>query len=202
MGMVLCVTNRAERGMEELERALAINPNLAHARAWLGFAHLYTGRADETEAHVMEALRLSPLDALVFTWFFFVGTAKAHLGMDKEALQWLRKSIDENRNFPWPFLFLASSLAHLGRLNEAKEEVKAALALAPKITIKRYLGAVDSANAVYLAQRDRVAEGMRMGGCLRSDASCVTCLATSPLISACNRNERGPYQSILKWGPD
>jgi len=164
MGMVHCGTNRAARGMEELGRALAINPNIAHARAWLGFAHVYLGRAEETEAHVMEALRLSPGDASVFAWFMFVGAAKAYLGKDEEALPWFRKSIDANRNNPWPFLHLAASLAHLGRLNEAVEEMKAALAIDPKFTIERFRLGVESDNAVYLAQRERIAEGLRKAG--------------------------------------
>jgi TolB-like protein len=65
MGMVLCATNRALRCMEELERALAIDPNFARARAFFGLAHLYVGRAEETEGHVAEALRLSPRDPLI-----------------------------------------------------------------------------------------------------------------------------------------
>ena len=36
MGVALCATNRIARGIEELERALAIDPNLATARAHIG----------------------------------------------------------------------------------------------------------------------------------------------------------------------
>ena len=58
MGALLCETNRAQRGIEELEHALAIDPNYAMARAQVGLAQRYMGRAEETEAHVLEALRL------------------------------------------------------------------------------------------------------------------------------------------------
>jgi TolB-like protein/class 3 adenylate cyclase len=60
MGMALVATNRTSRGMEELEQALVIDPNLARARAFFGLAHVYVGRAEETEGHIVDALRLSP----------------------------------------------------------------------------------------------------------------------------------------------
>jgi TolB-like protein/Tfp pilus assembly protein PilF len=164
MGLVLCRTNRASRGMEELERALAIDPNLAGARASVGFACIFDGRAEETEAHVLEALRLSPRDTFISRWFLHAGGAKACLGKHEDALPWLRKSIDANRNTPWAFFYLAACLAHLGRLDEAREEVKAGLAVDPKFTLSRFRVGTESDNTVYLAQRDRLAEGMRMAG--------------------------------------
>jgi len=122
------------------------------------------GRAEETEAHVLEALRLSPRDARIANWFLHVGEAEAYLGDWAQALPWLRKSIDANRNAPWPFFYLGACLAYLGRLYEAREEVKAGLAIDPNFTIKRFRVGVRSDNAVYLAQRERVIEGLRMAG--------------------------------------
>jgi tetratricopeptide (TPR) repeat protein len=162
MGMVLCQTNRAARGIEELERALAIDPNLVIARGYMGLAHTFIGRAEETEAHVLEALRLSPRDTDAYLWFNFVGFAKMCLGKYDEAMPWLRKSIDANRNTPWAFFDLAACLAHLGRVDAARKEVKAGLAVDPKFTIKRYCAVGESDNAVFLAQRQRVTEGLRM----------------------------------------
>jgi hypothetical protein len=57
----------------------------------------------------------------------------------------------------------AACLAHLGRLDEARQEVKSGLAVEPKFNLRRFR-AVLSDNAVFLAQRGRVAEGMRMAG--------------------------------------
>ena len=92
-------------------------------------------------------------------------SAKTLLGEFAEALSWLRKSIDANRNRPLAFFLLAACLAHLGRLDEARREVKAGLAVDPKFTLGRLRRrGVQSDNAVYLAQRARVAEGMRLAG--------------------------------------
>ena len=164
MGMVLCATNRSQRGIEELEHALAIDPNLAGAHDFMGLAQMFIGRSEETEAHVLEALRLSPRDALLYVWFLHIGEAKATLGEYEQALPWLRKSIDANRNAPWAFFFLGACLAHLGKIDEARKETQAGLAVDPKFTIKRVRAITESDNVVFLAQRERVIEGMRLAG--------------------------------------
>jgi TolB-like protein/class 3 adenylate cyclase len=164
MGMVLCATNRASRGVEELERALAIDPNFARARAFVGLAHLYVGRAEETEGHVVEALRLSPRDPMIHLWLMFAGFAKTLLGKWEEALPRLRKSIDANPNNPWANFYLSACLAHLGRLDEARAAVGTGLAVNPKFSIKRLRAFGESNNAVFLAQRERMIEAMRLAG--------------------------------------
>jgi TolB-like protein/Tfp pilus assembly protein PilF len=164
MGLVLVTTNRAARGIEEYERAVALNPNLAAARHGMAYARLVEGRAEEVEAYILEALRLSPRDTNISAWFGCLGSAKALLGEYEAALGWLRKSIDANRNNPWTYFYLAACLAHLGRLDEARREVQAGLAVNPKFTIKRFLAARESDNPVFVAQHERVIEGMRMAG--------------------------------------
>jgi TolB-like protein/class 3 adenylate cyclase len=164
MGMVLCATNRASRAMEEWERALAIDPNLARARAFLGLAHVYAGRAEETEAHVLEALRLSPRDSMTHLWLMFAGYAKMLLGEWEDALLRLRKSIDANPNNPWASFYLAACLAHLGRLDEARPAATFGVAVNPRFTIERLRAFDESDNRVFLAQRERVIEGMRKAG--------------------------------------
>jgi TolB-like protein/class 3 adenylate cyclase/Tfp pilus assembly protein PilF len=164
MARVLVATNRATRGIEESERALALDPNLAAARHVIGMAHLFGGRAEEVEAHILEALRLSPRDTSISYWFGCLGSAKAYLGEYEAAVGWYRKSIDANRNNPWAYFFVSACLAHLGRLDEAREEMKAGLAVNPSFTIKRFHAAAESDNPVFLAQYARVIEGLRMAG--------------------------------------
>jgi tetratricopeptide (TPR) repeat protein len=164
MGMVLCATNRALRCMGELEQALAIDPNFARARAFFGLAHVYVGRAEETEGHVVEAARLSPRDPLIHIWLMFAGFAKTLLGKWEEALSWLRKSIDANPNNPWSNFYLSACLVHLDRLDEARVAIGAGLAVNPKFSIKRLRAFGESDNPVFLARRERMIEAMRMAG--------------------------------------
>src|SRR6516164_10749667 len=62
LGALLIATNRAAQGIAECERALALDHNLADAHGFIGLAKFFLGRSEETEAHIREALRLSPRD--------------------------------------------------------------------------------------------------------------------------------------------
>jgi TolB-like protein/class 3 adenylate cyclase len=164
LGFVQILSNRASRGIGELERALALNRNLGAAHGWIGLAKITMGRAEETETHVNEAFRLSPNDAVVFIWNHQLGFAKLCLGADEEAVAFFRRSIDASRNYPLNHFYGAAALAHLGRLDEARAEVKAGLALAPKFSIARFQRGAESDNPTYLAQRKRIEDGMRKAG--------------------------------------
>jgi hypothetical protein len=45
-------------------------------------AKLLVGRNEETEGHVLEALRISPGDARASGWMYFVGAAELGAGRD------------------------------------------------------------------------------------------------------------------------
>ena len=137
MGYVKNFTNRAAQAIAEFERAVALDPNFAIAHAHIGLAELHLGRAERTEGHVLEALRLSPRDTGAFAWQHFAGVAKLGLGADEKAVVWYRRSIESNGNFSLSHLYLAAALAHLGRSEEALAEVKAGLALDPKLSVVR-----------------------------------------------------------------
>ena len=68
----------------------------------------------------------------------FVGLAKLQLGADAEAVVWLRRSIEANRNYPVAHFHLAAALALLGSLDEARAAAQAGLALNPSFTIRRF----------------------------------------------------------------
>ena len=164
MGRIHIVTNRVAQGIAECERALAMDRNLADAHAVIGLAKIFSGHPEETETHVNEAFRLSPRDHRAYRWIQFVGTARLHLGRDEEAIACSRRSIEINRNHPITQFYLAAGLAHLGRLEEAQSAVQAGLAANPSFTISRFRAAVGSDNATFLAQRERLYEGMRKAG--------------------------------------
>ena len=138
MAVVLGQTGRPAQGLIEDERALALDPNLALARNHLGVIKLFLGRYWEVEADVREAMRLSPRDNRTFLFLAVIGAAKLSLGNDEAAVGWFRRSIDANPNYALARMELASALAHLGRLDEARSEARAGLALDPEFTIQRY----------------------------------------------------------------
>jgi TolB-like protein/class 3 adenylate cyclase len=164
LGFVLILSNRAARGIGELERASALNRNLGAPHAWTGLAKITMGRPEEAAAHINEAFRLSPSDSFAFMWTHLLGLAKFHLGADEEAVTLFRRSVDASRNYPLNHFYMASALAHLGRLDESRAEIKAGLALAPNYSIARFRRAAESDNATFLAQRERILEGLRQAG--------------------------------------
>jgi hypothetical protein len=60
--------------------------------------------------------------------------------------------------------YLAAALAHLGRMEEAREAAHAGLELNPGFTIAWHRAARPSDHPVFLASRERVHEGMRKAG--------------------------------------
>jgi TolB-like protein/predicted Zn-dependent protease len=164
MGRILAQTNRPAQAIEEFNRALSLNPNFAAAHAVTGLAKLYEGHPEETERHELEALRVSPRDTNANLWVSWMGLAKLHLGAYEDALNLYRRSMDLNPNYPNGRLYLAATLVELGRLDEARAEVKAALALDPNFTLRRYRDAAQSDNPVFLKGRERIIEDMRKAG--------------------------------------
>ena len=75
LGYLQITTKRAAEGIAECEYALALDRNLALAHAYIGLGKTYIGRPEETEAHVTEALRLSPRDTTAYVWMQFAGNA-------------------------------------------------------------------------------------------------------------------------------
>jgi hypothetical protein len=121
-------------------------------------------RGEETEAHVCEAIRLSPRDIFAFRWFLIVGFAKFQLGKDAEAASWLLRSIEANRNYPIAHTSLAAALALLGSLDQARTAAQTGLAIDPGFTIRRFVDGASTDNPTYLAGRERICEGMRLAG--------------------------------------
>jgi len=131
LGMVLGFTNRAAQGIAEYERALALDRNMAGAHSLIGQNKLFMGRAEESEAHVLEALRLSPRDPWAYIWLLTAGFAACLLGRNEEAASWFRRSIEANRNFALCRFIHATVLANSGRMDEARSEL-ARLAVAAR----------------------------------------------------------------------
>jgi TolB-like protein len=164
LGMVQLHSNRASQGIRECEQALELNRNLAGAHAQIGNGKIYLGLAEDAEAHIQEALRLSPHDTFIYLWCAIAGLAKLWLCKEDEAVAWLRRSIEANRNYPMSHFFLAAALGRLGRLAEAQSEARVGLAINPTFTISRYRASVSSDNPTAVAGRDRVIDGLRKAG--------------------------------------
>jgi TolB-like protein len=166
LGLIDIMTRRAAQGIAKCEHALALDRNLAAAHSAVGFGKIFVGHAEETEAHVKEALRLSPRDTTAYVWMNMAGLAKLHLGDYEQAVAWCRRSIEANRNFPSANFDLAAALVLHGRFDEARAAVKAGLALNPVYTVSRVRAAwtAMSDEPTYLVQIERTLEALRKAG--------------------------------------
>jgi Flp pilus assembly protein TadD len=92
------------------------------------------------------------------------GLAAFLLGTDAEAIDWLRRSLEANRNYPIAHFFLAAALAQVGELGAARASVQGGLALNPSFSIRRFRDNSPSNHPTYLALRERVYEALRIAG--------------------------------------
>src|SRR5262249_536325 len=73
--------------------AIALNPSLAPAYGALGGAKIRIGRSAEAFEPLQTAIKLSPRDPLLNTWYFYICHAYSHLGQYEAAIDWCRQSL-------------------------------------------------------------------------------------------------------------
>jgi TolB-like protein/class 3 adenylate cyclase/Flp pilus assembly protein TadD len=118
-----------------LDRALALNPNVAHAWLARGNIHALRSQLEAAIEATERARRLSPFDP--YTSFYAFNIAAAHLVARRfeQAIEWADRALhDQPRMVPAMRIKVAAN-AHLGRLDEARAELSRLLAIDPKLTI-------------------------------------------------------------------
>jgi TolB-like protein/class 3 adenylate cyclase len=166
LGLVNIFTRRAVQGIAECEHALVLDRNLAPADASIGFGKILIGRAEETEAHISEALRLSPRDTAAYIWLTHAGVASNHRGGWEGTIGWCGRAIEVNRNYARAHFHLAVALARLGRLDEAHSSAQAGIAISPSFSVSRARvhWTAWSDNRTYLTELEPIFEGLRKAG--------------------------------------
>jgi TolB-like protein len=164
MGRLYIHTDRVAEGIAKCEHAVSLDRNFAHAHGAIGIGKILLGRAEETEAHIQQAFRISPRDAFAFVWRLQAGVAMLCLGQNQEAADYMQKSLDTNRNLPLALFYLAAALALIGKTEQAKAAAKEGMALDPTFNIARRRQGTLSSNPIFLAQIERIYEGMREAG--------------------------------------
>jgi adenylate cyclase len=154
-----------EIAVGDYEAAIALNPSLAPAHGALGAAKIRVGRSTEAFEPLQMAIKLSPRDPLLNTWYFYIAHAHIHLGQYQEAIDWSRRSIAVNP-FWIAYADLAASYAWTGRESEAQAAITELRRMRPDYTIAQWLedGNGWSDNSVFLTEFRRIAEGLRKAG--------------------------------------
>jgi TolB-like protein len=106
-----------------IDRALALNPNLAMTWQFSGWVRVWLGEPEVAVEHFARAMRLNPLDPLTFV--AQGGTAFAYFfnGCYDEALSWAQKAVRERPNWPDGQRLVAAAAALSGRSKEAQQAI-------------------------------------------------------------------------------
>src|SRR4029453_11886641 len=90
---IFYVMEDVESGAHYVERALALNPNLAIAWGGAGLINICLGQADKGTRQIEHAMRLSPLDPSMGLWESGIALAHFNAGRDEEAVSWAMMSL-------------------------------------------------------------------------------------------------------------
>jgi adenylate cyclase len=131
------VVGDLEAGGAMIDRAIALNPNLATAWSASGWVKISLGEPEVAIEHLARAMRLSPLDTGIFG--MQAATAFAHFfaGRYGEASSWVEKVIGERPNFVVATRTAAACYALAGRQQEAQKAAAHLLQLQPSFRISK-----------------------------------------------------------------
>jgi adenylate cyclase len=143
-----------------LERAVTIDPNAAWAWSRLAWTDAYTDRPVEAIENFERALRLSPLDPMNFNNWVGIGSAHEVQGDLEKAIAFYRRGLSERPHAEWLYRHLASALAGLGRMDEARQAYAQMLRAYPDMTATKFRAAMVFSPQVL----DRMVENLKTLG--------------------------------------
>ncbi len=124
-----------EMALASLDRAIALDRNLAAALAQRGLVLTYLDHPDRALESVQNAIRHSPRDFNISNWLFILAAIHWSSGNYAASIETCREAIVANPNLPQNFLMLASAAANLGRKDEARHALAELARLRPGITL-------------------------------------------------------------------
>jgi adenylate cyclase len=168
IGLVRRVQHRFDDAISDLETAIRFNPNIAAAHAQLGWAKVFSGRGEEALPHFADYMRLSPRDPRLHVGYFGIGLVRFYLGDDDGAIEALRQAVALNHDYSLSYLYLVAVYSLQGHIEQARSALAAYLRTGTPNTsialVRARGGGFSPQHPVYLAQRERLFEGMRKAG--------------------------------------
>jgi tetratricopeptide (TPR) repeat protein len=160
-GAVLAgLANENNTGLDAIDQAIALNPNLALAFSHRALVLNRLGRHEEAIVAAEQAIRLSPQDPTAYVSYQAMAIADLSTGRYEEALSWTERALRDNAGAPALRLKL-SLCGHLGRLDEARRLLRE---IEPGPTIARVRDGWSRGRAGPAQFLGRLIEGMRKAG--------------------------------------
>ena len=122
-GQVLRTQHRYGEAIPEYEMVLAFNRYCLAVYAPLGWCKLHTGSIDEVIPLAAQAIRLSPRDPLIHSWYSQTGAVHLLQSRTSEAILWFEKARNANPAAPIVHAHLASAYALKGAAEHAASEL-------------------------------------------------------------------------------
>jgi hypothetical protein len=155
------ILGELDAGAALIERALDLNPNASFPLSQSGFVRIWLGQPEVAIANLEKAMRLSPVDSLMF--MMQTGMAFAHFtaGRDDEAFGWAEKALQRNPFLSPAMRIAAASAALLGRTADATKYLALLRQLDPGL---RASNIGERVNLRRTEDRERLAVGLRKAG--------------------------------------
>jgi adenylate cyclase len=148
----------SESEIEMTDRAVALNPNSYWAWNYRGWVYRVAGLPEEAVRSFERAIRVSPVDRMLYEMLGGMGYAFIELRRFDEAIAAGKKAQRQNPSYSVAYRCLASAFAHLGRDTEARAAAAHLLELDPAFTISSWIARGGQSNAKLLI------EGLRKAG--------------------------------------
>jgi adenylate cyclase len=144
-----------------LDRALALNPNAAHAWLFRGSIHALRNQPEAAIEAIERARRLSPFDPYTFHAALYTALADLAARRFEQAIEWADRALHDQPRLVTAMRVKVAANAHLGHLDEARAELGRVLAIDPKLTIASYRQYLHFAPPEVL---ELLVTGMRLAG--------------------------------------
>jgi adenylate cyclase len=148
----------SESEIEMADRAVALNPNSFNAWHYRGWVYRTAGLPEEAVLSFEHAIRMSPVDPLLYLSLAGMGMGLIELRRFDEAIVAAKKTLRQNPSFAAAYRCLASAFAHLGRDAEAREAAAHVLEFDPAFTISAWIARGGQSNTKLTI------EGLRKAG--------------------------------------
>ncbi len=158
-GALAYLNHEVEPAIEEAEQALHLNQNLAFAYGTLSGLLSLKGDLTVAREHLNKAMRLSPRDPDSSLWMVFFNVGAFSSGMDEVVVEYASRAIRMTPDYPAPYRQRAASLALLGRMDEARQDIDRLLELMPEVTVRK-----TAEQLPFFPNLERFLDGLRKAG--------------------------------------
>jgi adenylate cyclase len=131
LGWALQARGELDGALVEIERALAMSPNLAVAHWQRGATLIFSGRPKEGLSALETCIRLDPRDPFMSVRLLHTACGLYFAREYEKVIDAAKRLIRSYPDFPMIYRWPAAALGQLGRTSEAKEWLERAISAAP-----------------------------------------------------------------------